>query len=252
MLPESLPVPGARGTRAGWLPPQTGLLLAGEARASVITGASGHWGQKADHLVGPEAPSRTRPPSRGGSSETPRTDHVSLLSPGNVRSASLAPPGRGGGPSPPAGSGDQQVAAGRSPLLGGPSRPAPGPSSTPPSPLDVRGGAGWWPLEKEPASAAVARGAGAHWRRAEPGPRGGGTGASEEARAGGAGWKPNARAAPRDSNLEKEVSEARMARGWSRRAPGQRFVPCLGHGPLNALGTGSGGARRCSRGQLFV
>lgn len=220
----------------------------------MAAGASGCWGQKAEHLVGPEAPSRARPPSRGGSRETLRTDYVSLLSPGNVRSASLAPPGRGRGPSPRASSGDQQVAAGRSPLLGGPSRPAPGPSSTPPS-LDVRGGAGWWPLEKEPASAAVARGARAQWRRADPGPRGGGTGPSEEARAGGRGRhgsKPNARAAPRDSSLEKEVSEARMARSWSRGAPRQRFVPRLGHGPLNALGTGSGGARRGSRRQLFV
>lgn len=184
---DRVPVPGARGRKAGKLPPQRGLLLAGEARPSVVAGASGRWGQKADHLVSPEAPSQARLPSRGGSRETLWTDHVSLLPSGNVRSASLAPLGRGRGPSPRAGSGDQQVAEGRSPLLGGPSRPAPGPSSTPTPPLDVRRGAGWWPLEKEPASAAVARGAEAQWRRAEPGPRGGGTGASEEARAGGRG-----------------------------------------------------------------
>lgn len=139
--------------------------------------------KKADHSGTPRGPSAL-PESGCPAAVGPRGDSSERLGessfPVNGRSASHAVTGRGGGLSPWAGNGGRQVAAGRSPLLGGPSCTAPG--------LNVRGGAEWRSLEKEPAPAAVARGSGAQGRRAEPGPRGGGTAAAKEARAGGRGW----------------------------------------------------------------
>lgn len=165
-------------------------------------------------------------------------------------------PGRAGVRVPSQGAGRR---AGRSPLRGGPSRHAPGLRRHPPPRLTS---GGRWrrasaAAEKEPAPAAVARGARAQGRRAEPGrgavAEGQRSRAGRRARAGGrrrAGrggpWsEPNARAAPRDSSSEEEVSEAGVARGQSQGAlRGRRFVPRLEQGTLHARGTGSGGAGR--------
>lgn len=102
-----------------------------------------------------------------------------------LRGAGQQGAGRGGGPSPPAGSwgagGSRRVAA---PSWAG--LRVPPPASARPPPRLTSGGRGRRAaaaLEKEPAPGAVARGARAQGRGAEPGPRGGGRGDSGGGRA---------------------------------------------------------------------
>lgn len=155
-----------------------------------------------------------------------------------LRGAGRQGTGRGGGPSPGPGrggaGGSQRVAA---PSWAGLSVPPPA-SARPPR-LTSGGGGGerqprWrksrrpprWRGEPEPRGAEPSRaGPEGRWQRGSGGGGRARAGGRRRAGRGGPWSEANARAAPRDSSREEEVSEGRAARGRSPGAPGRPLCP---------------------------